>query len=146
MGIFSIYQHSTFTGYQWIWPENPLKKLPPRGITSMHVEMSDARAPAHQRDGVVAATASAQCARAELPSSKSATASASTTAQHNPLSGGGLPASKARHGPEHLSVEFYREGVKTAVTAVSDRATGMAEWGSGWTRGPIWLCSGYVDP
>ena len=90
----------------------------------VHVEMSDARAPAHQRDGVVAATASAQCARAEMPSSKSATASASTTAQHNPLSGGGLPASKARHGPEHLSVEFYREGVKTAVTAVSDRATG----------------------
>ena len=86
----------------------------------VHVEMSDARAPAHQRDGVVAATASAQCARAELPSSKSAPASVSTTAQHNPLSGGGLPASKARHGPEH---RFYREGVKTAVTAVSDRAT-----------------------
>ena len=79
----------------------------------VHVEMSDARAPAHQRDGVVAATASAQCARAELPSSKSATASVSTTAQHNPLSGGGLPASKARHGPEHFSVEFYREGVKS---------------------------------
>ena len=30
VGIFSIYQHSAFAGYQWIWPENPLKKATPR--------------------------------------------------------------------------------------------------------------------
>ena len=74
----------------------------------VHDAMSDARAPARQHDGVVAATASAQCARAELPSSKSAPASVSTTAQHNPLSGGGLPASKARHGSETPLLERLR--------------------------------------
>ena len=39
-----------------------------------------------------------------MPSSKAVTASVGTTAQHNPFSGGELPASKARHGPGHPSV------------------------------------------